>query len=195
MKSQSTLVRLLMILDAQNCRFGMLSSWQMLKRKTFHQLDRGARRSCTVLFKDRLDATHLKTSLVSGRYGALCVSCYCTAQHPVDLSFSLDLAAAPQTIQLQLWQCFGVTQQFWDDMPLKRLSYAVPWARNMAASMKAGAEKVAADVHTAFVPEDLLDPAALTTQCIVTMKSLFGSPILGLRSAPYDIISNQGICL
>ncbi len=75
-------------------------------------------------------------------------------------------------------------------MPLTRLSYAVPWARNIAASMKACAEKIAANVHAAFVPEDLLDPAALTTQCIVTMKSLFGSPILGLRSAPHGVASN-----
>jgi hypothetical protein len=56
--------------------------------------------------------------------------------------------------------------------------------------MKACAEKIAANVHAAFVPEDLLDPAALTTQCIVTMKSLFGSPILGLRSAPHGVASN-----
>ena len=60
----------------------------------------------------------------------------------------------------------------------------------MAASIEICAEKVAANVHTALVPEDLLDPAALTTQCIVTMKSLFGSPILGLRSVSYDIVLN-----
>ncbi len=80
-------------------------------------------------------------------------------------------------------------------MPLIRLSYAVPRARNMTVSMKACAGKIAAHVHAALVPEDLLDPAALTTQCIVTMKSLFGSPILGLKSASYGIISTQGICL
>ncbi len=65
----------------------------------------------------------------------------------------------------------------------------------MTASMKACAGTTAAHVHAALVPEDLLDPAALTTQCIVTMKSLFGSPILGLRSASYGTISNLGICL
>ena len=60
----------------------------------------------------------------------------------------------------------------------------------MAANIKACAAKIAAHMHAACIPEDLLDPAALTTQCIVTMKSLFGSPILGLRSASYDTTSS-----
>ena len=39
-------------------------------------------------------------------------------------------------------------------------------------------------------PADLPNPAALTTQCMVTMKSLLGSPMLGLKSAE---ISRQGV--
>lgn len=37
------------------------------------------------------------------------------------------------------------------------------------------------------LPAGLPVPAGLTTQCIVTMKSLFGSPMLGLRSADTTI--------
>ncbi len=87
MKSQSRLVRLM------RRTVGLLScKLATVENKTFHQLEWGARRSCTILF-------HVSRNQLGVRQTQ---RTYCTAQHPVDLSFSLDLAAASQSCQLQL---------------------------------------------------------------------------------------------
>ena len=86
-------------------------------------------------------------------------------KHPVELSLSFDFAATAMTSAQPLH--FGVHMQGIANSPVEK----VP-----SRSMKAGSTQVT-------VPAGLPVPAGLTTQCIVTMKSLFGSPMLGLRSA------------
>lgn len=90
-----------------------------------------------------------------------CLSYWIVHKHPVELSLSFDFAAAAMTAAQPLHLLCAC----------KGLRIAV-----QSRSLKAGSIQVT-------VPAGLPVPAGLTTQCIVTMKSLFGSPMLGLRSA------------
>ena len=106
---------------------------------------------------------------------------YCTVQQPVAFSLSFDLAATPQqacectncastqpcTLASNINRNFQVTQR------------QLEWPHCAYEGHDKGCR-----------PADLPNPAALTTQCMVTMKSLLGSPMLGLKSAA---ISRQSV--